>query len=102
MLLSKLDINPLLLARPAWVGTGSLVFDEEAQEMEQFIYHRPVLVSEIIDLLAPRPGMLVMDATCGGGGHTGAILRAGADVVALDQDPDALAFARNSPTSVIG
>ncbi len=61
---------------------------------EEFVYHRPVLVSEVIDLLAPRPGTLMVDATCGGGGHTGAILREGANVIALDQDPEALAFSR--------
>lgn len=58
--------------------------------MEDFIYHRPVLESEVVELLAPRPGSLVVDGTCGGGGHTGALLGAGADVLALDQDPDAV------------
>jgi 16S rRNA (cytosine1402-N4)-methyltransferase len=70
-----------------------LLSNEEAQEMEDFTYHRPVLATEMIELLAPRPGSLILDGTCGGGGHTEAILRTGADVVALDQDPDALVFA---------
>ena len=61
--------------------------------MEDFTYHRPVLVEEAIELLAPRPGTLVIDGTCGGGGHTEAILRTGANVLALDQDPDAIAYA---------
>lgn len=61
--------------------------------MEEFTYHRPVVVTETIELLAPQPGELVVDATCGGGGHTEAILQTGADVLALDQDPDALEFA---------
>src|SRR5204862_1640032 len=38
----------------------------------------------------PQPGFLILDATCGGGGHTEALLKAGADVLALDQDPDAV------------
>lgn len=62
--------------------------------MEDFTYHRPVLVSESVELLAPRAGSIVVDGTCGGGGHTAEILRTGADVVALDQDPDAIEFAR--------
>ena len=49
--------------------------------MEDFTYHRPVLVSEVIELLAPRPGALVVDGTCGGGGHAEAILQTGADVL---------------------
>ena len=51
--------------------------------MEDFTYHRPVLVAEAVELLAPRAGALVVDATCGGGGHTEEILRTGADVLAL-------------------
>jgi 16S rRNA (cytosine1402-N4)-methyltransferase len=86
-------INALLFERPIWFSTGPLQV-EEAQEMEDFTYHRPVLVSESVELLAPRPGSLVVDGTCGGGGHTAEILRTGADVVALDQDPDAIEFAR--------
>ncbi len=62
--------------------------------MEDFSYHRPVLAQETVELLAPRPGSLVVDATCGGGGHTEAILKTGADVLALDQDPDAIEYAR--------
>jgi 16S rRNA (cytosine1402-N4)-methyltransferase len=61
--------------------------------MEDFTYHLPVLVSESVELLAPRAGSLVVDATCGGGGHATEILRMGADVVAFDQDPDAIEFA---------
>jgi 16S rRNA (cytosine1402-N4)-methyltransferase len=86
-------INALLFERPIWFATGPLQV-EEAQEMEDFTYHRPVLVSESVELLAPRAGSLVVDGTCGGGGHTAEILRTGADVVALDQDPDAIEFAR--------
>ena len=83
-------MNALLFERSVWFATGPLVVEEEAQEMEDFTYHRPVLVSEAIELLAPRPGSLVVDGTSGGGGHTEAILRTGADVLALDQDPDAI------------
>src|SRR2546421_10720219 len=86
-------INALLFERPIWFSTGPLQV-EEAQEMDDFTYHRPVLVSESVELLAPRAGSVVVDGTCGGGGHTAEILRAGADVVALDQDPDAIDFAR--------
>jgi len=86
-------MNALLYERAVWFATGPLVL-EEAQEMEDFVYHRPVLAAEATELLAPRPGSLVVDATVGGGGHTEAILRAGADVLGLDQDPDAIEFAR--------
>jgi 16S rRNA (cytosine1402-N4)-methyltransferase len=86
-------MNALLFERPVWFVTGPLMVEEEAQEREEFIYHRPVLVHEAIGLLAPRAGVLVLDATCGGGGHSEAILKAGADVLALDQDPDAIAEA---------
>ena len=87
-------INALLFERPIWFTTGPLEVEEAAQEMEDFTYHRPVLVSESVELLAPRAGSVVVDGTCGGGGHTAEILRTGADVVALDQDPDAIEFAR--------
>src|SRR3954463_4135376 len=86
-------INALLFERPIWFTTGPLEVEEAAQEMEDFTYHRPVLVRESIELLAPRPGSVVVDGTCGGGGHTAEILRTGADVIALDQDPDAIEHA---------
>jgi 16S rRNA (cytosine1402-N4)-methyltransferase len=86
-------VNALLFERPVRFSTGPLVLEEEAQEMQHVSYHSPVLVAETIELLALQPGAIVLDGTCGGGGHTEAILRAGADVVALDQDPDALDFA---------
>jgi len=58
--------------------------------MEDFVYHRPVLQREVLRLLKPKAGSLIVDGTCGGGGHTEALLETGADVVALDQDPDAV------------
>lgn len=56
-------------------------------------YHAPVLLAETLALLAPAPGKLFVDGTLGGGGHTEAFLQAGARVIGLDQDPQALAFA---------
>lgn len=84
-------LNAMLFERPIWFATGPLTIDEEAPEMDDFIYHRPVLVNEVLELLSPHPGMLILDGTCGGGGHSEAILHQGASVIALDQDPDAIA-----------
>jgi 16S rRNA (cytosine1402-N4)-methyltransferase len=70
--------------------------------MEDLNYHRPVLVEEAVGLLAPRPGALVVDATCGSGGHTERILKTGADVLALDQDPDSIEYAREHLAHVGG
>lgn len=56
-------------------------------------YHEPVLLDQTLALLAPAPGKLFVDGTLGGGGHTEAFLKAGARVIGIDQDPQALAFA---------
>jgi 16S rRNA (cytosine1402-N4)-methyltransferase len=95
-------MNALLFERPVWFATGPLILEEEAQEMEDLNYHRPVLVEEAVELLAPRPGALVVDATCGSGGHTERILKTGADVLALDLDPDAIEYAREQLAHVGG
>lgn len=56
-------------------------------------YHVPVLVEEVAAFLRPAPGMLFLDGTVGGGGHSERLLEAGAEVIGLDQDPDAVAEA---------
>jgi 16S rRNA (cytosine1402-N4)-methyltransferase len=83
-------MNTLLFERPVWFATDPLIVEEEAHEMEDFIYHRPVLEKEVVELLEPKPGSFIADGTCGGGGHTEALLESGANVLALDQDPDAV------------
>ncbi len=57
-------------------------------------FHTPVLLKEVIEVLAPRAGETFVDGTLGGGGHTEALLEAGAHVIGIDQDPEALAFAK--------
>lgn len=53
--------------------------------------HIPVMLGEVLQALAPAPGHVVIDGTFGAGGYTSEILRAGARVVALDRDPNAIA-----------
>ena len=53
-------------------------------------YHTPVMAEEIVALLRPALGMIFLDGTAGGGGHTEKLLQYGAEVIALDQDADAI------------
>jgi 16S rRNA (cytosine1402-N4)-methyltransferase len=57
--------------------------------------HLPVLVDEVMSMLAPAPGSLQIDATVGGGGHTERILEAtNPDGRLLGLDADGAAIAR--------
>ena len=56
-------------------------------------YHAPVLVDEIVGLFSSA--QTILDCTLGGGGHTAALLSIGANVTAIDRDPDAVRAAAN-------
>jgi 16S rRNA (cytosine1402-N4)-methyltransferase len=57
-------------------------------------FHEPVMTREVVAYLAPEHGGVFVDCTVGLGGHTRAILEAGATrVIALDRDPAALVVA---------
>lgn len=55
-------------------------------------YHVPVMVAEVVELMAPLATGVVVDATYGGGGHSAALLAAlpGIRILALDRDTDAI------------
>lgn len=62
--------------------------------------HQPVMASEVLHYLAPRPDGLYVDATAGGGGHSLALLQAmqatgpiSGGLLSLDADPAAVARA---------
>jgi 16S rRNA (cytosine1402-N4)-methyltransferase len=59
--------------------------------------HVPVLLDEVVAALAPAPGDVLVDATFGAGGYTRALLARGAQVIAFDRDPDAIAAGRAAP-----
>ena len=53
-------------------------------------HHTPVLLNEVATALEPGAGQTIVDGTFGAGGYTRALLAAGADVIAIDRDPDAI------------
>lgn len=59
--------------------------------------HEPVLLEASLEWLRPLPGRWIVDGTFGAGGHSRALLEAGASVVGIDQDPLAAEFAADLP-----
>ncbi len=53
--------------------------------------HLPVLLAEVLARLAPKAGEIHVDGTFGAGGYTSAVLATGAQVIAIDRDPTAIA-----------
>ena len=53
--------------------------------------HVPVMLHEVVAHLNPASGETIIDGTFGAGGYTSAIIKAGANVLAIDQDPNAIA-----------
>jgi 16S rRNA (cytosine1402-N4)-methyltransferase len=65
-------------------------------ETHESFDHRPVMLDEIVAAFESVPAGWVIDATLGGAGHATALLEAHPhlSVLGIDQDPDALAVAR--------
>lgn len=63
--------------------------------MKQF-NHIPVLLEEAVEGLNVTNGKHFIDATLGGGGHTGLILQKGGIVLGIDQDIDAVEFVKQT------
>lgn len=52
------------------------------------VLHTPVMLQEVLETFSPVQSQgAILDATFGAGGHSRALLEAGAQVVAIDQDP---------------
>src|SRR6266576_6311007 len=67
--------------------------------------HEPVLATELIDVLDPRPGETFVDCTFGGGGHALLIAEGigpEGELIAVDRDPASEArwreFAADAPS----
>ncbi len=63
-------------------------------------HHVPVLLSQVMEVLAPRPGQIIVDCTVGRAGHSAAILdklgppQSGGRLIGIDLDPGNIAAAR--------
>jgi 16S rRNA (cytosine1402-N4)-methyltransferase len=67
--------------------------------------HIPVLLHEVLEVLAPRPGQVFVDCTAGLGGHSAAILHRinpGGTLISLDMDPGNLELARQKLAAIGG
>ncbi len=60
----------------------------------KYEFHTPVLIDEVIEGLRIIRGKRYIDATLGGGGHGLEIIRQGGILLGIDQDKEALEFAR--------
>lgn len=101
------DPAPVHKRRPRYRGTHPRRFEERYKELDSGRYpgivphvlakgrtpagqHVPIMVDEIIEALAPRPGERVVDVTLGYGGHARRLLDRvlpGGALLGLDADP---------------
>jgi 16S rRNA (cytosine1402-N4)-methyltransferase len=93
--------------RPRYPGKNPRRFDQKYKEHQPDRYaadvarvleagktpagsHRPIMVREILEILAPKPGEIAVDATLGYGGHARELLAAvqpGGRLIGVDADP---------------
>jgi 16S rRNA (cytosine1402-N4)-methyltransferase len=93
--------------RPRYSGRNPRRFEEKYKEHDPQRYsetfakvlasgktpagtHRPVMVAEILEVLAPRPGEVAVDCTLGYGGHAQELIprvQPGGRLLGLDADP---------------
>jgi 16S rRNA (cytosine1402-N4)-methyltransferase len=93
--------------RPRYSGKNPRRFEEKYKELNPERYreavakilasgktpagtHRPIMVAEILEVLAPQPGDFAVDCTLGYGGHAREILQKispGGHLIGLDADP---------------
>ena len=60
-------------------------------------YHIPVMLEEVLDYLELRPGMTIVDATMGTGGHSKEIIQRimpGGRLIGIDRDKESLGICR--------
>jgi 16S rRNA (cytosine1402-N4)-methyltransferase len=93
--------------RPRYSGPNPRRFEQKYKELQPDRYsadvakvldagktpagsHRPIMVSEILDVLKPAPGEVAVDGTIGYGGHARELLSAvqpGGRLIGVDADP---------------
>jgi 16S rRNA (cytosine1402-N4)-methyltransferase len=102
-----MDVPPERKRRPRYAGKHPRKFHEKYKELNADRYpsdvekivasgktpagmHRPIMVAEVLRVLAPEPGNIAVDCTLGFGGHARAILERimpGGRLIGLDVDP---------------
>jgi 16S rRNA (cytosine1402-N4)-methyltransferase len=102
-----MDSPPARSRRPRYSGRNPRKFHEKYKELNPERYasdiqkviqsgktpagmHRPIMVDEVLRVLAPKPGDVAVDCTLGFGGHARAILeriQPGGRLIGLDVDP---------------
>jgi 16S rRNA (cytosine1402-N4)-methyltransferase len=105
--MSDAPTSPRPPRRPRYSGKNPRRFEEKYKERDPQRYgetiakvlasgktpagtHRPVMVQEILEVLAPEPGAIAVDCTLGYGGHAQEILARilpGGRLLGLDADP---------------
>ena len=59
-------------------------------------FHVPVLLKESVEALGVKKNKKYIDATLGGGGHAGEIIKRGGIVLGIDQDKEALEYVKKN------